>query len=103
MVLVDPVCRVGQKEFPHRTRVLAIEIDRLAPLVRVAVGEVLLGKLLEVVAIGSEMVVDDVEDHAQTEPVGAVDEAAKVVRLAVEPRGREQVYAIVAPAEAAGK
>ncbi len=76
---------------------------RLAPFVLVAVGEVVLRELAQVVAVRPEVVVDHVEDHAQADGVGAVDEAAKVVGRAIEPRGREQVDAVVAPAEAAGK
>ena len=54
---------------------------RLAPFGLVAVGEVVVGELAEVVAVRAEMVVDDVEDDAEAERVGAIDEAAKVVGL----------------------
>ena len=49
------------------------------------------------------MVVDHVENDAHPERVGAVDERAQVVGLAVEVRGRIEVDAVVAPAEAAGE
>jgi hypothetical protein len=99
MVFVDPVCRVGEKEFAHRAGLLAVEIDRVAPLVRVAVGEVVLGELFKIVAVGSEVVVDDIKDYAQAERVGSIDEAAEVVRLAVKSRGREEIDAVIAPTE----
>ena len=48
------------------------------------------------------MVVDDVEDDADAEPVRRIDEAAQIVRAAVEAGRREQVDAVVAPAESPG-
>ena len=47
------------------------------------------------------MVVDDVEDDGDAERVGAIDEAAEIVGPAVEPGRREQVDAIISPAEPA--
>ena len=49
------------------------------------------------------MVVDDVEDDADPEGVRPIDEGAEVVGRAVEPGRREQVDAVVAPAEPAGE
>ena len=47
------------------------------------------------------MVVDDVEDDGDPESMGAVDEAAKIRRSAVEPGWCEEVDAVVSPAEPA--
>src|SRR5947207_7212181 len=47
------------------------------------------------------MVVDDVEDDGDLESMGAVDEAAKIHRSAVEPGWREEVDAVISPAESA--
>ena len=69
--------------------------------VRVPVGEVVRGELAEVVAVGAEVVVDDVEDDGEAVAVRLVHEAAQVVGLAVETRGGEEVDAVIAPAEAA--
>jgi hypothetical protein len=49
------------------------------------------------------VVVDDVEQHAEPDRVGAIDEAAEVVGLPVEPARGEEIHAVVAPAEAAGE
>ena len=43
--LLDPVAGVGQEELAHRAGVGAVEVDGLAPLVLVAVGEVVRGEL----------------------------------------------------------
>ena len=49
------------------------------------------------------MVVDDVEDDGDPERMRAVDEAAEIVGPAVEPGRREQIDAVVAPAEPPGE
>ncbi len=103
MELLDPVGGVAQEELADGARVVAVEVDRLSPLVLVAVGEVVGGERLEVVAIRPEVVVDDVEDDPEAGRVGAVDEAAEVVGRAVQPGRREQVDAVAAPAETAGE
>ena len=98
--LRDPVLRVREKEFPHRTRVGAVEVDRVAPLVLVAIGEVGGRERAQVIAHRPEMVVDDVEDHGDAARVRRVDEAPEVVGRAVKTRRREQIDAVVAPPEA---
>ena len=84
MELVDPVGRVGDEELTHRSGVGAVEVDRIAPLVGVAIGEVGLRKLAQVIAVGAEVVVDDVEDDADAGGMRGVDKAAEVVRRSVE-------------------
>src|ERR1700689_2994511 len=49
------------------------------------------------------MVVDDIQDHGDTELMCPVDETAKVVWATVESRRCEQVDAVVAPSETAGE
>ena len=100
MKLVDPVAGVGDEELAHRRRVRAVEVDRVAPLVVVAVGEVRGRERAQVVADRAEVVVDDVEDDGDAAARARVDEAAEVVGRAVQVRRREQVDAVVAPAEA---
>ena len=68
-----------------------------------AAGEVLLAELGGVVALRPEVVVDDVEHHAQPEAVRLVHEPPEVVRRAVAVRRGEQVHAVVAPAPAPGE
>src|SRR5258708_13504504 len=47
------------------------------------------------------MVIDDVEDDCDPESMGAVDEAAKIHRSAVQPGWCEEVDAVISPAEPA--
>src|ERR1051326_7564237 len=101
--LVDPIRRVLADEFAHRGGAVAIVVDRLAPIGRVLFREVRFRELREIAAVGAEVVVDDVEEHAEAESVRGVDEGAEIVGRAVEPRRRPEVDAVVAPTEAAGE
>jgi len=63
--------------------------------------DIVAGECVEMIPVGSEVVVDHVEDDHQPQRVGAIDKRPRVVRRSVEPRWCEQVDAIVAPAETA--
>jgi hypothetical protein len=57
----------------------------------------------DVVAVGAEMIVDHVQDHAQAERMRPIHEAAKVVGRSIDMRGREPLHAVITPAESARK
>src|SRR3954453_10015471 len=97
--LVDPVRGVLREEFAHALRLV---IQLVAPFV-LAVGEIERREPAEITAVRTEMVVDDVEDHGESELMRRVDEAAEVVGRAVEMRRRPEIDAVVAPAERAGE
>lgn len=101
VVLVDPVARVLDEVLAASG--LRLEVDRLAPLVQPAIGEVAIRQLAQVIAARPEVVVDDVEDHAQPERMGPIDERAEVVRSPVEPGRGVEIDAVVTPAEATGE
>src|SRR4051812_17960605 len=101
MELVDPVARVLDEVRARRLAVL--EIDRAAPIVLVSIGEVVGGELVEVVPVGTEMVVDNVEDDANPNRVCSIHERTQIIRSAIQPRRRIQVHAVVSPPEPAGK
>src|SRR5438128_1096493 len=103
MEFVNPIPRIGHEELANRLGVLAIEVDGVAPFVRVALADVVGGELTQVIAIWPEMVVNDIEDHAHAEGMSVIDEAAKVIRRAVEASRREHIDAVVAPTESAWK
>jgi hypothetical protein len=98
--LVHPVAGIGDEELPDRSGARAVEVQGRPP-VRLGGGEVVGGELGEIVPVGPEVVVHDVQDHPDAHRVRAVDEGAEVVRPAVQARGGEQVDAVVAPAEVA--
>jgi hypothetical protein len=79
-----------------------VEVDRPPPRGGVAVGEVR-PELAQVVPVGAEVVVDDVEEHGQPGGMAGVNEAAEPGRAAVGGMHRVQVDAVVAPAAGAGE
>src|SRR4051812_20874486 len=98
MELADPILRVGKIELAHSRR---FEIDGLAPIGGELSGEILVRELLQVVAIGSEMVVNDIENGSDAQGMRLIDKAANIVRSAVKPGRSEQVDAVVAPTPSA--
>ncbi len=103
MVLLDPVPRVVEEEVAHRLAVGPVEIDRVAPLGREIAPEVVLRELPQVVAARTQVIVHDVEHHAESEAMGLVHEVAELVRRAVVMIGGEEIHAVVAPPERAGE
>src|SRR5579871_4295887 len=101
--LVDPIAGVRNEEFAYRSRIGVVKIDGVAPFVLVPLRGVMIRELRKVVAVGTEMVVDDVEKDAHTLGVRPIDKAAKVVGATVQPRRRKQVHAVVAPTKLARK
>src|SRR5262247_110623 len=84
VILLDPRARVGEKELAHWPRLRPVEVQGLAPVRMITIGEVDWRELGEIVALGAEVVVDDVEDHGEAMTVRLVHEAANIVGLAVE-------------------
>ncbi len=99
--LVDPIAGIGDEELADRAAMLGVEVDRLAPIGAMPLGGVFTGELSEIIAGRTEVVVNHVENHADLEPMSLVDEPAEIVRRAIQPRGSEQIDAVIAPAEAA--
>ena len=87
MKFLGPIRSVAREKLAHRSRLLAVEIERRAPL-RVAL-EVVFTKVLQVIAIGSKVVVDDIEDHGEAVCVRRIDECAEIVGSAVPMVGSE--------------
>ena len=97
IVLLEPVERVLDREVAHRAAVLAVVVDAGAPRRLVAVGEE--GRRVDgqVIAVGSEMIIDAVEDHHHVASVRGFDEVLEVVRPAVGGVGRVEEHPVVAP------
>src|SRR5262249_43373221 len=101
--LPHPIGGVRHEEFAHRPALLAIEVDRLAPLIRMAISKVILRELLQIVPIRTEVVIDHIEDHAQPQFVRLVDESPKIVGPSVDSRRRKKISPIVPPPKTARK
>ena len=95
----DPVRGIRGEIFAYRRGVRAIEVERVAPFVLVPIREVGL-RVLAVHGPGrSEMVIDDVEDDAEPEVVGAINKGAEVVWSPIHVVRRVRKDAVVSPAE----
>ena len=89
MKLLDPVPGVRDEKLTNRPCIVAVEIDRVSPIGRGA-AEVARRELGEIIPVRAEVIVDDVEDHAELEPVRGVDERAKIVGRAIQMRRRKR-------------
>src|SRR5271156_429289 len=103
MILVDPIARIGHEEFAHRARTGTVEIDRLPPVVVVAISEISWGEQFEIISVRAEMIIDDVKDDCDPEGVSAVNEAAEISRQTIEAGWCEEIDAVISPAEPARK
>ncbi len=101
--LTDPARGVLRVELAHRAAARPVEVDRFTPFVLIAIGEVVGAEAAQVISIGPEMVVDDIENDAEPQGVGSIDEASKGVRLSIAMIGRKQADPVIAPVEATGK
>src|SRR5215475_3275378 len=99
MKLIGPIARVCRHELPDRCGTI-VEVEGVSPLVLVPLRKVRERKLSEIVSIGTQMVVDDIEDHAEAEAVRTIDEPTQIIGRAVQVSWREQIDAVISPAEA---
>ena len=95
---LDPVERVVHEEGADRPGAGAVEVDRRAPRRLAALVEELRRVAREKIAVGTEMVVHDVEQHHQSARVRLDHETLEVLGCAVRRVGRERQHAVVAPA-----
>jgi hypothetical protein len=84
VILLEPVEGVVDEEIPHGARPGAAEVDRGAPWGPMGRVEELRRVDVQVVALGSEVVVDDVEQHHQPARVRRGDERLQRLRRPVD-------------------
>src|SRR5208337_2827309 len=66
MVLRNPVPGVGDEVLADRSTVGAIEVQRISPIIAAALlVQVMTGKRVMAASVGTEVVVNHVEDHAE--------------------------------------
>jgi hypothetical protein len=94
MILFEPVERVVDEEVAHRT---AGEVDADAPWRVMALGEEVRRGRPEIVPLGAEVIVDDVEEHHQPARMRGRDQGLELVRRTVARFRREQADAVIAP------
>ncbi len=101
--VADPLLRALEHPLADRVGVAVVVVHRLAPRRLVVRGEVGAEALEPLHSGGSDVVVDDVEQHREALAVGGVDEPLQALRPAVGVVRRADVDAVVAPAVAAGE
>ena len=100
--VLDPAGRALEDRAPHRVAAGLGDVDGRAPRGVHDVGEV--GPVLvQHAADRADVVVDDVEDHAEPGAVGGVDEAGQRVGAAVRVLHGRPEHAVVAPVAVAGE
>ena len=99
MELLNPIGGIADHKIAWAVRVRPVEVQRCTPIVLVDVGEIMLRERVQHVASRTDMIVDDVKDDPDANPVSMVDKRSEIVGCAIEPRRREPVDAVVAPAE----
>ena len=95
--------RVVEKEAANGGRAVAIEVDGGSPGRAVRAGEEIAAERRQIGALGSEVVVDDIDEDAETGGVSVVDEGAEIIRPAIRARRREERGAVVSPVPTPGK
>jgi hypothetical protein len=101
-VVAQPGQRAADQVPAHLVGAGGVEVDRRAPGGVVALREVG-AKARQVVAGGAEMVVDDVQDDPEAEPMCCVDKALESLRSAIGLVYGPERHPVVAPAVGAGK
>ena len=62
---LDPIFAVGDEEFADGSGIFPVEIDRVTPLVPAFALQVIIRKNAEIISVRPEVVVNDIENHAQ--------------------------------------
>jgi len=65
MKFLNPVTGIRDEKLPDRSRILPIEIDRIAPFVFFLANQIIIGENSEIISVGPEMVVNDVENYGE--------------------------------------
>ena len=64
MKFLDPVAPIGDEEFADWPGIFPIEVNRIAPFVFALAIDVIVGIHAEIISVGSEVIVNNVENHA---------------------------------------
>ena len=101
--LVNPICCVGKEELTNGLRVFTVEVNCFSPVGLVMRSEIVGSERLQEITVGANVVIYDVENDSEILSVGLIHKPPQIVRLAIKPRGGEEVDAVVAPAESSGE
>src|SRR5579862_212440 len=100
---VQPVKRVMNEEVPNGAAADAVEVNCISPGGAMPASKELRRIKTEVVSLGTEMVVDNVEKHHDAEVVRGLNESFEIVGATVRVIGGEWQNAVVAPVASSGE
>src|SRR5262250_1713900 len=103
MKLLQPVQRVVDDEGADHLAIRAVEVEGVAPRCLVLAGEKGGGVAMEIVPLGTEVVVHHVEEYGEAAGVAGLDERLQLPRPSVGRMGSEGQHAVVAPSPASGE
>ena len=101
MKLLNPIFGVLDEEVAHRPRVGSVELDRIAPGRFVSAGEEIGRVEGQEIPLGTEVVVNDVQQHCDPAFVRGLDESPEVVRSSVACVRSVKKGSVIAPVPAA--
>ncbi len=101
MKLLNPIFGVLDEEVAHRPRVGSVELDRIAPGRFVSAGEETGRVEGQEIPLGTEVVVNDVQQHCDPAFVRGLDESPEVVRSSVACVRSVKKGSVIAPVPAA--
>src|SRR5579884_2439754 len=102
MTILDPQANIVENEIAHRIGAMTIVVERRSPGCTITVGEVRT-ELTQIIAFGTEVVVDDIKEDRQTGGVTCVYEFLQAIGTAVGVLSGIEMHAVVAPVARAGK
>ena len=102
VIVAQPHKGVVAKKSTHFIAKGSVEVDSCAPWSRVTVVKIW-AETVQIVAGGSQVVVNNVENNGQTARVAGVNQMLEIIRLTVSMMRRIKVDAIIAPTAASGK
>src|SRR5262244_1477360 len=100
---LEPVQGVVDDEGAGHLAARTVEVDGITPGRLVLAGEEGGGVAVQIVPLGSEMVVDDVEEHGEAAGVAGLDQSLQLLRTHAGRVGRKEQDTVVAPPPSAGK
>ncbi len=95
-IVAQPHQRVVAKESPDLVAVLVVEINRVAPGRAIVVGKVGT-EFGDIAALGTQVIVNHVENDAEAMPVRRIDEALHRVGAAIRMMRCVKIDAVITP------
>ncbi len=96
--LVHPIDWIRQKERPHMAIMLAVEVERVAPRRFVGMVEPVPAVSAQVIPVGAEMIVNNVEQNGEAARMRRIHQRAQILRMSITARGGVNHHPIVSPA-----